>query len=353
MSYFVLGLGALLSLCGAIALYTGYGIIQVERGWASVIAGSVALSCGIVTIALGLILHRLARLPAVLNAGQRDTPSLREFAWQPDHESSTDVLPESSFASHPAVPPVTAASGIAPAPAPRSWAQRPMRSNFAAARNFLKPRRPVLPPLREAPETDSAPQKASPFRTGSRNQAEPESAFEAGFAVTAGVAMTEAETETWASFASPDEKPDLFDEAKEKIVASAFEEPFSEIQDNLEKPRLQSEQGVSWPAGTAAIETTLEEELFIELHREPESRTGEPASRLATPGQPPLESPKNVADDAQEGLAIVGQYQSAGTSYVMYSDGSIEARTAHAVFHFKSMTELKAFMDSEAQTSKD
>jgi hypothetical protein len=37
----------------------------------------------------------------------------------------------------------------------------------------------------------------------------------------------------------------------------------------------------------------------------------------------------------------------------MYSDGSIEARTEHAVFHFKSMAELKAFMESEARTSQE
>ncbi|MGH6863762.1 MAG: hypothetical protein ACRECN_05745, partial [Methylocella sp.] len=56
---------------------------------------------------------------------------------------------------------------------------------------------------------------------------------------------------------------------------------------------------------------------------------------------------------SEAGLAIVGRYESEGTSYVMYADGSIEARTQHAVLHFNSMDELKAFMEAQEQTSKE
>jgi hypothetical protein len=358
MSYLVLGLGAFLWLCGTIAIYTGYGIIEVERGWASVIAGSMAFSCGIVTIALGLILHRLTRLHAILKAGQSEAPPLRELAWRTDYEPSSDALPESSFAPQSAaVPPVPSATpGIPPAPSPRSWAHRPMRSNLAAARNFLKPRGTV-PAVRGIPEADYSAQKAPPFsRNGLKNQAESEPAFEPGFAMSAEVAVTKTEGETRTAFAPPGEmpmetatrlelEPGLFDRAaEEKIGVRSFEEPFPEIPENPGVSRAPSEPSVSWPAETAAIETIFEEELFIELHRKPESRTGELASPPAS---------QSITGHGQEELAIVGQYQSAGTSYIMYSDGSIEARTEHAVFHFKSMTELKAFMDSEARTSKE
>ena len=353
MSYLVLGLGVFLSLGGAIAFYTGYGIIEVERGWASVIAGSVAFSCGIVTVALGLILHRLARLPAFLNAGQGVTPRLRELAWRTDDEQPSDIQSESSFGPQSAaVPPVA----VAPIPSPRSWAKRPIRSNLTAARSFLKPRGHV-PPARGLPEAEYSAQKAPPFsHGGDLNQAGPEPALEPEFFIPPAVAMKEAETETetWTSFAHA-EKPDLFDTApNENIAASSFEEPFPEIQDKLGKPQVQSEPGTSWPSETVAIETIFEEELFIELHRKPEKRAGEPASSPAMlPQQPPPNAPQSITSGGQEELAIVGQYQSAGTSYIMYSNGSIEARTEHAVFHFKSMTELKAFMDSEARTSKE
>jgi hypothetical protein len=72
----------------------------------------------------------------------------------------------------------------------------------------------------------------------------------------------------------------------------------------------------------------------------------------ALPGDVPEPSPEPSASPApvvgEEGLAIVGTYESGGTSYVMYSDGSIEARTEHEVVQFKSMAELKAFMESQA-----
>ena len=104
MSYLVLALGVFLSFCGAFAFYTGYGIIQVERGWASVIAGSVAFSCGVVTLALGLILHRLTRLPAFLNIGRRSTP-LRELAWRTPRAHECPELRAGCLRQQTAVPP--------------------------------------------------------------------------------------------------------------------------------------------------------------------------------------------------------------------------------------------------------
>ena len=42
---------------------------------------------------------------------------------------------------------------------------------------------------------------------------------------------------------------------------------------------------------------------------------------------------------------MIGRYDSDGTSYVMYSDGSIEAQSETGVFRFNSMAELKAFIE--------
>jgi hypothetical protein len=59
-------------------------------------------------------------------------------------------------------------------------------------------------------------------------------------------------------------------------------------------------------------------------------------------------SPPAVPAASETGLAIVGRYESEGTSYVMYANGSIEARSERGVFHFQSMAELKAFMEAQA-----
>jgi hypothetical protein len=69
MNYVVFGLGLLLSAAGSLSIYAGYDIIQVERGWTEVIAGTTALSGGIVTISLGLILGRLQSLFRLFEAG--------------------------------------------------------------------------------------------------------------------------------------------------------------------------------------------------------------------------------------------------------------------------------------------
>src|SRR5580704_3137299 len=103
MSYLVFALGALLSLCGAFAVAAGYGIIQVERGWAGVIAGATALSGGIVTIALGFILHGLSGLHALLKTGKGLTPLARELGEDGASEFRAEpglaFNPEASVAS--------------------------------------------------------------------------------------------------------------------------------------------------------------------------------------------------------------------------------------------------------------
>jgi hypothetical protein len=388
MSYLVLALGAFLSLCGAFAIYAGYGIIQVERGWASVIAGSMAFSCGIVTLALGLILHRLSSMHASLKSGESIPPPLRELprrtAGEPHREYSPRLTPEASMVPE-AVPPKAAAppQAIAPDGGVRSWPQRPMRSNLAAARSLLKSRGAVLPTPRGTAESDYSSQNGPPSsRGGVSAQTAVEPPSEPGFDTPAEVAAEKAEdmAETRAAFAPAEEapaerawreggEPGLFDEA---IAGDKSEEPPigqtpPEMRYTPGEPEAQSEMGTSWPAEIASIDRIFEEELFIELDKALDSRTddAEPPAPASPDLAPPDESeagtaavedlspePPPLVSSTQE-LAIVGQYESAGTSYVMYSDGSIEARTEHAVFHFKSMAELKAFMESEARTSQE
>ena len=59
MSYVVFVLGILLTAAGGLSIYDGFDIIQLERGWTEVIAGTTAIAGGIMTMALGLILRRL------------------------------------------------------------------------------------------------------------------------------------------------------------------------------------------------------------------------------------------------------------------------------------------------------
>jgi hypothetical protein len=365
MSYLVLALGVLLSLCGAFAIYAGYGIIEVERGWTSVIAGSTALSCGIVTIALGIILHRLSGLHALLKTVNGLMLLPREAgreASEPHRENSLAVtsgasMPEAGL-PRAAMPPAAAV----PAVSWQTWLPRPVRSNPTSARNYLKSRGTVSSAATEVPESDyAAPISHDAFRVA---KAATEPPPKPGFAMPAEVEAAKDEAETRPTSLSgealaEDEAAAAEDNAKEPPI----EPPLSEMPLNRGEPETQPEPHVVCPAETASIETIFNEELRIEqdpawntrkVGAEPSPKAGEPANldpappfvsevSDAEPSPEPSPSPAPVV--VEEGLTIVA-YESGGTSYVMYSDGTIEARTEHEVFHFKSMAELKAFMES-------
>lgn len=78
----VTAMGLLLFGAGAYAMWTGYDIIQLERGWSLFIAGAVALTGGVLTIAVGCVIALLARLayPAPDAEVARPTISAATFA---------------------------------------------------------------------------------------------------------------------------------------------------------------------------------------------------------------------------------------------------------------------------------
>lgn len=84
MSFLVLVLGMLLSLGGAAALYTGYANVEVVRGWTAVIAGTTALSAGVMTIGISFILRCLVRLQAFLEIERGLAALLNEIALNRD-----------------------------------------------------------------------------------------------------------------------------------------------------------------------------------------------------------------------------------------------------------------------------
>jgi len=377
MSYLVFALGVLLALCGAFAIAAGYGIIQVERGWAGVIAGATALSGGIVTIALGFILHRLSGLHALLETGKGLTPLPGELGEDEASELGPEPRlafnPEASLVSEAGPPPAT----TPPAAGSRTWPQRPTRPNLAAARNFLKSRGTAVPAARGTPEPDFALPKLPPVsRAAPRGS---EAAMErrpSDFAMLGEAAAAKSEDEATTRPASTsgeapaepawnaDGEPGLFDDdqAKQPPIEARLQEPHLDPGE----PATESGPRVTWPAEMASIDAILSEDQLIEPDpaldarkegAKPSPEAIEPASvdpappfvAEALPAADPREpSAPAIPADSEGGLAIVGRYESEGTSYVMYADGSIEAQSERGVFHFQSMAELKAFMEAQA-----
>jgi hypothetical protein len=375
MSYLVLAVGALLSLCGATAISASYGIVQVERGWAGVIAGATALSGGIVTIALGFILHSLSGLHVVLKTGARLAPLPREFG----EAEASKLGPELGLASNPQTSMVSEA-GPPPAAVTRTWPQRPTRPNLTPARNLLKASGTVVPAARATPEPDFAVPKP-PFVSRAATSASPaamEPPSELGFAMPAEVEVAKAEDEAKTRPASPPAagapagpawyaggEPGPFDDDKPR--EPPIEARLQETHIDPGEPKTESGQRVTSPAETASIDAIVGEDPLIApdpaLDAWKESAKSSPdaiESESLNPARPyvsetlpagdPREPLRQTVPAASEaGFAIVGRYESEGTSYVMYADGSIEARSEHGVFHFQSMAELKAFMEAQAQ----
>ncbi len=68
-----------------------------------------------------------------------------------------------------------------------------------------------------------------------------------------------------------------------------------------------------------------------------------PPERLDAAKRPVAPSPPDLRD----ARVAIGRYESDGTAYVMFADGSIEASSERGVFRFRSMSELKSFMESQ------
>jgi hypothetical protein len=354
MSYFVLALGGLLALGGAVVLATSYGIIMVERGWAGVIAGTTALASGVVTIALGLVLHRLTDFYTLL-AGKA-----------PRHLSKA-TAPEAGPDS----------AGHQPASGLRSWPQRAARSFHSPGRNIHKSRAALTSAparLRESQPSlldpnESRAEISSEANSGSAASAEMaegrlgqdmpafpapleqtfaetganeasgelelrqdnagDEALPAGSFAKVPVAATDGDQQAWPEGSEPNAPA-----VAEAIIPQAEHLARLTIPDSpkqVAESLLELREAANLEPPAAIFETGAEDHLMG-----PGSGLGPPSSEAA----------------GGETLAIVGRYESEGASFVRYADGSIEARTDRAVFHFKSMAELKSFMESQARTPK-
>ena len=122
-----LALGALLSLGGAVSIWNGVDVIQSERGWVAVIAGSVALTGGIVTFALFLLIREVQALRASMALAPRvaaiPPPPPRAVPVAVEEPAPVLPIPQEPVAADVPVhasAPVDSAPFVPPAPEPAS-----------------------------------------------------------------------------------------------------------------------------------------------------------------------------------------------------------------------------------------
>jgi hypothetical protein len=90
MKWLVVVAGTGLVAWGGYLHWTGWLIVQVERGWSSVIAGAVFLSAGMVMFAAAALLSRLDRIARSLSQPGSGAPPQQAPAKPPEPKPSND-----------------------------------------------------------------------------------------------------------------------------------------------------------------------------------------------------------------------------------------------------------------------
>jgi len=109
-----------------------------------------------------------------------------------------------------------------------------------------------------------------------------------------------------------------------------------------------------------ALERALEAELWAhpagpakqaevtphEAHVEPVAEHAVEAEPAKMAPQPEPYTPPPPVEPPATPPAVIGRYESDGTTYTMFADGSIEAQTENGIYQFASMADLKTFIEA-------
>ena len=406
-----LALGALLALGGAVSIWNGVDVIQSERGWVSVIAGSVALVGGVLTFALFILIREVEALrgmaagsaaPAVERSAsatfEAPAPSAPVFHEPPAPAGSVSPPPFS-----PAIP----APPARPTPPPRAHEPEPVV--LAHESQTFEQIFPPAPPVAGAPAPKVA---ASGHLQASETVAAVAGVAAGGILARAPVGpppVVQLPPETPAAQPSepePQAELELAQEpapepvpqspapaAEERIEAADADEVSTECHvpeepAQEEAPADESQTplvspGYAWLERALAREEGRKSPALDWLRSRPPtgSLTEPPVSSHEASGQEPAhdeepahhqapataEAPEHdqeasVADHTEAGPGaeehapepdVVGRYSSGGSHYTLYSDGSIDAQTDHGIFRFASMADLRAHIESGNAGSGD
>ncbi len=398
MKWFVVGAGVLLILVGGFAIIEGSSIIQVERGWASVIAGSVFVAAGAILLGLAAIIAYLEIVAAAyLGArAQAEAPVLEEAKPSRGREPALDAAAPKAATEEP-----VAAEGAAKLLSGlfRRFAAAPAAPSDEAA---PPPPRQVqvkpLPTLGDTPAAPEAPAVTMPKLALELPKAEePEKAtglrdFKFIFPPidlppSLNKPVVEPVVET-PDFTAPDVAPapsELKHPPRRAIQlpwlgrGKKAPEP-APVRVELPQPAAPAPEAPVVEPKPEPVQTPAQASVPVE----PPAKVSAPsqpdkapepfstdwleralaADVVATPeAQPRFVIPSTTQDkaDAQvqakseipaalvpEGAVEIGRYRANDVAYVMYSDGSIIAETSTGTYRFSSLAELKVFIENGA-----
>ena len=371
----VLALGVLLAIAGLLSIWQGLGVIEFERGTAAVISGAVLLAGGVITVALSFLLGAVEDLQRQAGTQLAVVEEMAPAATQPEAAPKAKLEPVEAPADLklPPVPPLLVRDEVSLPPLPIEPPKFEV-SKFEEPK-FEPPQ--FEQPKTDAPKTDAPKTEASapvPSAAPTAAVASTVAAATGGFFAIRNFFSRRAEP-VKAAEVEPDETsapklPDFLvrrDVMQEQPLADEGVEA-QETQETQELAQDQSQQGPTDEDKYAWLEKALSGEdepkpepefdwlrnrtsvepskdaIFEEVHEqeifEEEEILEEPAQDVAAPQQD--EAPAPVAPPT-----VVGRYNSGGSEYTLYSDGSIDAETAEGHLHFASMADLRAHIEAQ------
>lgn len=322
----LLALSLAVTLGGIAAVVQGFPYVRLESGLAMVIGGSTAASAGVILLGLTAILDRLRKIQGSLSARDAETlPARNEAA--PAAAVPWDVTAPTA--------PVFPAPEVAPP-------ERPSLAGLATATGAaglaglslgaLRPGGRGAEPVFEDPASSEPRAEAEPLLPDLLPDAAPEPNPARG--------------------AGGAEEDDLFGGAERRPPVFSVPEPApvtvapltAEAPAELELPAPE-------PIG---LRSSLEEPASAPEPDPVETPSAGPAflDAPATEAAPAIEDAEANPEPAPEERHAVGSYSSGANTYVMFSDGSIEADTPRGRFTFASLDELKSFVNAGGEEAR-
>jgi len=323
----LLALSSVMILGGVAAVVQGFPYVRLESGLAMVIGGSTAASAGVVLLGLTAIVHRLRTLHGAVE-------SLREASPQPSIPAATPAggVPwEVSSAEAPAFTAPEVSPPERPSLAGMGLAGAGAAGLAGLSIGALRPGARGSEPVFEDPTLSAEPQPsaAEPLLPNLLPEAAP-------------------------PHASDDDLFRVSEPAREPERAPAFPAPEPVTLPNLiaeerDEARIAAQTPAAEPIGLRSFLDEPTPAPAPEVLPEPEAVA--PAPQEITAHETGAEASEPEASAPEERHAV-GSYASGANTYVMFSDGSIEADTPRGRFTFASLDELKSFVNAGGEEAR-
>ncbi len=291
---------------GLLTAFFGWDIVLIERGWTMVIAGTFSAACGALLLGITAAVSKLARI-------QSELARLRIASGE---TGRSDASPSSA--------------GIAAASLAGG-----LLGGSTVSRSEGKEQEEAQPNLPLFAREDT------PADEGRERKGD------ADAAAATGERLPPFPPVTSATGIEHGDGEEIEGKVPDFLLAERRSETNGDIYDTPADATLFAEE-----PKLDEPEDELPEERARDAEREPPAESApaleaEPAASRDEPDAAEDADREKTPDETPGGPAtIIGTYNSGDNTYVMFSDGSIEAQTPKGLFRFQSLDELKAFIAS-------